>query len=988
MYYILFDIHHISQLKQIIPETVSEIRKTLTADCDRWGFTPVDHSELFLFKHSQLSPGEHEPLLRALFQARDNLVSFDDDLNGYSIIIEAVDEGDDIYSIIPSLTGSLRERNGMYLGPKAAKLLSRVLIGEQYRGLWKILDRMEREDQDLGTASDFALSKEFMESLFNTIEEWMNGEKMPGELRITGTETQGTHLLGRKIIQRLTNPDAQGKIPFQVIQQPGDFFSSLTASLDINDLNWVHPLLNETERSVWKEKLFSITRYRLDPGLGSRDIPRPPEEPWNDMQVIFQIYLRAYARWSRRGGNSPLVIIHFRREMEDWEIRFLKLLMDSLQRESRLLWFFTGEEQYLPSQKLMKDSRNLTLVSRSHNEIERLLSDQDLEDSPLEPSYLLSMTHGDALPLFHFLTDFDYYSQLLPSRLKTYGSQIVDTSTGIMLRALERLDFESREVLYVLTLAGTCFSRERIFKLFEERGKTRTRITQIIKDLQASGFLMYEQIHNTIFRDNVQHIAYTLGEKKQEYLHMIISALSNGTNGMPLTEDGIALLVEYALRQRNGNPAPQLYRHLQTLLNCKLYGEYHRLMAMLELRPNFSEASRLLKAQYSLDMGEFHKGLLPLEYPEDLLWKAEWQLLQGLAALRERDFHGAKQYSKEAIISFQQNGDLPGLSSSNTVFGYLHLRKRKHQEAFHYFTIAERHAGVSPNDLNRMYARFLPVLSDFTEGKYSRVRKELEGDEGLLDQFSNNAAHSWYAVAAFLISRTYFALGLYEKCYTLLSRILNSLSGDRWVQIRRIFYAWMARSLNYLGSHGAGCAILENLPPSLERNLYFAESSIIRGEFEQALDRLKDPGAEVQMQYPTSILFPWNSGFSWVEDMFVDDLSQDSVLWNFYYGMRSYAQGMIGDTQESIGGFHWLTRQKKLPSSDPHESTILYWYSGILEKSREDEGEDRLTLLGKAVKALQERSSRIEEPADKREYLKNVVWNRELLEKAKRHNLV
>ncbi|AHC15046.1 hypothetical protein [Salinispira pacifica] len=988
MYYILFDIHHISQLKQIMPETVAELRNTLIQDCDRWGFTPVDHPDLYLFKHPQLSPGEHEPLIRAIFQARDDLTGYDDDLNGYSIIVEAVDDGDDIFSIIPALTGSLRERNGLYLGPKASKLLSRALIGEQYRGLWKIIDKREREDQDLGTASDFAISREFMETLFNTIEEWMNGEKSPGELRISGTETQGIHLLGRKIIQRLTNPDAQGKIPFQVIQQPGDFFPSLVASLDISDLSWVQPFLNETERMVWREKLFSITRYRLDPELGRRDIPRPPEEPWNDMQIIFQIYLRAYARWARGGGNSPLVIIHFRREMADWELRFLKLLMDSLQRESRLLWFLTGEPEFLPSQDLSRDCRKLQLESHSQSDVTRLIREQNLDDSPLEPSYLMSMTRGDALPLFHFINDFEYYSQLLPSRLKTYGSQMVDTRTGIMLRALERLDFENREVLYVLTLAGTCFSREQLFKLFEERGKTRTRVTQIIKDLQASGFLIYEQIHNTVFQDSLQHIAYTLGDVKQEYINKIVSALSNGTNGIPLTEDGIAILVEYSLRQRNGNPAPQLYRHLQTLLNCKLYVEFRRLISMLEHRPNFSDPARLLKAQYALDRGEFHKGLIPSEYPENLLWKAEWQLLQSLAFLKEREFQHAKQYSKEAIISFQQQEDSPGLSSANTVFGYLHLRQRKHQEAFHYFTIAERHAGVSPNDLNRMYARFLPALSDFTEGKYSRVRKELEGEEGLLAQFAGNAAHSWYAVAAFLISRTYFALGLYEKCYTLLSRILNSLSGDRWVQIRRVFYAWMARSLNYMGSYEAGRAILENLPQSLETNLFYAESCIIRGEFEDALDRLKEPGAEGEMQYPTSILFPWNSGFSWVEDMFVDDLSQDSVLWNLYYGMRSYAQGMMGETEESIRGFHWLTRQKKILSSDPHESTILYWYAGILERSREDEGEDRLTLLGKAVKALQERSSRIEEPADKREYLKNVVWNRELLEKAKRHNLV
>jgi hypothetical protein len=175
----------------------------------------------------------------------------------------------------------------------------------------------------------------------------------------------------------------------------------------------------------------------------------------------------------------------------------------------------------------------------------------------------------------------------------------------------------------------------------------------------------------------------------------------------------------------------------------------------------------------------------------------------------------------------------------------------------------------------------------------------------------------------------------------------------------------------------------------LETQVYLAEAMILREDYETVLELLSQPADLPVPSGRLALYLPWTTGFSWIEDLFVEDVDKRAVLRNYAVALRGFALGKGEQPGEGRALFHWLTREQKIPPSDPHTSVILFWYSLTLEQAGDDaESEDRLTLLGRAVKALQERSSRIEDPADKREYLKNVIWNRDLLDKAKRFNLV
>jgi hypothetical protein len=60
----------------------------------------------------------------------------------------------------------------------------------------------------------------------------------------------------------------------------------------------------------------------------------------------------------------------------------------------------------------------------------------------------------------------------------------------------------------------------------------------------------------------------------------------------------------------------------------------------------------------------------------------------------------------------------------------------------------------------------------------------------------------------------------------------------------------------------------------------------------------------------------------------------------------------------------------------------------ILQGSGPDRLDDPLTVLGKSVKNLRERTGRIDEYGHKTDYLHRNYWNRRLMDTAKAHNLL
>jgi hypothetical protein len=104
--------------------------------------------------------------------------------------------------------------------------------------------------------------------------------------------------------------------------------------------------------------------------------------------------------------------------------------------------------------------------------------------------------------------------------------------------------------------------------------------------------------------------------------------------------------------------------------------------------------------------------------------------------------------------------------------------------------------------------------------------------------------------------------------------------------------------------------------------------------------------------------------------------------------LRGYVLAESGRLDEGVAEMHRLTREVKLSEIDPFNRIYYYLYSLILPESGDLSIEDRGTILGRAVRYIQERTSRLDDYSHKTDFLKRHYWNHRLMSHAQSSNLV
>jgi hypothetical protein len=104
-------------------------------------------------------------------------------------------------------------------------------------------------------------------------------------------------------------------------------------------------------------------------------------------------------------------------------------------------------------------------------------------------------------------------------------------------------------------------------------------------------------------------------------------------------------------------------------------------------------------------------------------------------------------------------------------------------------------------------------------------------------------------------------------------------------------------------------------------------------------------------------------------------------------GLRSGHADIVSE-EEGVQELHQLTRETRLSEIDPYNRLYYYLYSLVLPESGELNIEDRTTVLGRAVRYIQQRTSRLDEYAHKTDFLRLNYWNNRLMSHAQSSNLV
>lgn len=386
------------------------------------------------------------------------------------------------------------------------------------------------------------------------------------------------------------------------------------------------------------------------------------------------------------------------------------------------------------------------------------------------------------------------------------------------------------------------------------------------------------------------------------------------------------------------------------------------------------------------DASKLHAILNEADIPQNL--KADLYLTVGEYELARRAYETALNHAKKGIYTAQETttAEFNRSGAGHLLMARIMLARRRMTDAGSYLNYA-REESEQYDPVTGYMATALEIVRQFLHGNLSRAEKE---SRTLMHQLRAVGFTEWLILIRFLLGRISFELGDYEEARRRFSRLAQFCVDCALPQPGSVAAAWQIRTSAFLGRP------LEELEQSyallgekVEALLFLAEAYSREGRFGEALQLLdRADVANAKLERWPRLGVSWDDGFAPIEDALTAVESGDSQISRLIRVYRAWGYAYTDRIEEAVSLFYNLTRETLGLDHDPYGGFYNYLYSTILPEKSQHERDDRLTVLGKAVKFVQERTSRIDTYRDKVQFLSRNEWNRRLMAAAEKHNLV
>lgn len=369
----------------------------------------------------------------------------------------------------------------------------------------------------------------------------------------------------------------------------------------------------------------------------------------------------------------------------------------------------------------------------------------------------------------------------------------------------------------------------------------------------------------------------------------------------------------------------------------------------------------------------------------------DYLLSLGEYQLARRNYPQALDRCKQVVLLYQGEEEKEG-DAIGSRRGASHLLMARVFFLQHRLRDADRHLGFAREEsgedlVTNLTARMLEAIGIFFAGNLSRAATEFSG---LVEPLAVNGFTEWLLLNWFATARTLFELGEYEKARTTFSLVSRYCAESECRGPVRSAIVWTARcELTTDPRNKHALHTLEDFHDAAEAAVFLGEAYCRNGEFSRALVVLENACTlEAEYDRRPRMSVCWDNGFASMEDLVIANQPGTSELLRIGNAYRAWALAELGRLDEAVKIFFDLTRGNGGTELDPYAGLYNYLYSSVLPKERSPDRDDSSTILGRAVKIVQERTSRIEEYHDKIRYLRSNVWNSRLMDIARAHNLV
>ncbi|HUW39587.1 MAG TPA: hypothetical protein VMV90_01150 [Rectinemataceae bacterium] len=342
---------------------------------------------------------------------------------------------------------------------------------------------------------------------------------------------------------------------------------------------------------------------------------------------------------------------------------------------------------------------------------------------------------------------------------------------------------------------------------------------------------------------------------------------------------------------------------------------------------------------------------------------------------------------KNALIDLHALGAQQSEPRAHRLLGLCALAQGQVQEGADYLANAFEIAQSAGNPLCSILASQAEAAAYLVLGDLGRTRARTKA-------FASLAAAAfrsdWEMAGAFMEGRIAFELGDYAAAERDFGRVRSQARVYGAADTALRAEIWIGRTAACQGGVGRARSILARRGDDHEALWFLAELELWEGRPREAAALLERAlGAAPKPGFASADAFDWSSGFASIEGRAVGFAAGRSYVEDQISALRDFSSALASPDQagERSERLALQAREERLAATHPAIHLYLFYRYRILRELGSG-SMDAATVLSKAFKALQMRSTRISDATQKDSFMEKNRWNREILAEARRYKLI
>ena len=997
MLYILTNIFNLHQLEKLQTGLIEKIKTAINKIADiHKQLTVKEFNDIILIDAGNELSIDPQHIIEIAFHIKEILDAENKNLFGYNILITASREiiHFNIITNYKPLLLSLEEEELIWVS-RDLKNFFREYAEFKSHGEYQIITekRIPVKPQAESEIKKFThlSSKDSLFSVFNTLVKSRNAEQV---IHFYGTAGTGKSLIIEELINAVYPQDYAGLVPRNYIRfKKSSLIHPLLNGINVSLLNRIKDYLNPFEQSTWDEHgpLLQYLKSTTTSEICPDQIPE-------DFYICYNLYLTAYIKIMESHKFPALFICDDLDRYHKKSIQLLSTLVRDFIKNPIFIPIFINNHPALPDK--LADFKVLAVKAFPANikEIDMITRSQfpKLKLEKRQYKVIKQNTKGKLLPIIISLL----YLDKLNSEKKPLS--LPEKLEEILWYIIETLDLNAKDILYSIYVSGGLLPASELTNFLIAFGLKKEIIDKYIK-LLSNCYLIYADIYlvprypyfrlklekhlgkrGQYLKDTISDFVSMLWRKKKLSNLVLLFSFYMNNNFPGLSFEVLSLLIKRKMDENDlQGVKPYLIVSNFTFPHGLNEQETHILNVIIStgkirlylIEDNLPNADKVAE-----NIIKFEAGFLPDKFHGELFLNlSRFYIAQG-------EIETAVQNTKKNLITIQELGCDSLTGQSYKIMGYIMLITGRTDAAIDYSDLAEKFLNETTDPYERVQVLLLGAVTHFIRGNLSRAFSLANQGSKISATCARRNLELFFN---FFKARIYFEYGSYNQALSLLQKNLSMTNLYSWKQARSVHYTWIARTEAFRGNAQVALNILDHLEANKENFYFKSEACYFLGIMKTAREAmekaLKLPDAPLPLSDET---ISWANGFDSIEGKCMSS-NKDNIIFNrMQRAFCAFLQGVDGDPLQGITTLQSIIRSEKIINQDPNSHFYYQLYASLLYRNADPALDDSLTILNQAVKQLQERASKIDNPLARTEYLNCNYWNKKLLEEGKKRKLI